>query len=141
MDTASLIEVYGELGVIGICMLLFGFMITSLIKENKSQTIHIDEIQQDLSTMKSELNNTMGICVKLIDSVNGFKTNVNDKMDRRHESLMDSLKVSGISFMNYGIHLAEINLILQCIIGVMTIVYLSYKIKNVGVKHDRENNS
>jgi uncharacterized protein YoxC len=88
MDTASLIEVYGELGVIGICMLLFGFMITSLIKENKSQTIHIDEIQQDLSTMKSELNNTMSICVKLIDSVNGFKTNVNDKMDRRHEALM-----------------------------------------------------
>ena len=54
---------------------------------------------------------------------------------------MDSLKVSGISFMNYGIHLAEINLILQCIIGVMTIVYLTYKIKNVGVKHDRKNNS
>ena len=57
------------------------------------------------------------------------------------DGLMDSLKVSGISFMNYGIYLAEINLILLCIIGVMTIVYLTYKIKNVGVKHDRENNS
>ena len=88
MDPNFLIESYGELGVIGICMLLFGFMITSLIKENKSQTMHIDEIQQDLSTMKSELNNTMSICVKLIDSVNGFKGNINDKMDRRHEALM-----------------------------------------------------
>jgi len=69
-------------------MLLFGFMITNLIKENKSQTTHIDEIQQDLSAMKSELSNTMNICVKLIDSVNGFKASVNDKLDRRHEAMM-----------------------------------------------------
>ena len=88
MDTNTLIEAYGELGVIGVCMLLFGFMITNLIKENKSQTEHIDEIQQDLSSMKSELTNPMNICVKLIDSVNGFKGNVNDKLDRRHEALM-----------------------------------------------------
>ena len=88
MDTSTIIEAYGELGVIGVCMLLFGFMITNLIKENKSQTTHIDEIQQDLSSMKSELSNTMNICVKLIDSVNGFKSDVNDKLDRRHENLM-----------------------------------------------------
>ena len=88
MDTSTLIEAYGELGVIGVCMLLFGFMITNLIRENKSQTTHIDEIQQDLSSMKSELSNTMNICVKLIDSVNTFKSDVNDKLDRRHENLM-----------------------------------------------------
>ena len=88
MDTTTLIEAYGELGVIGICMLLFGFMINSLIKENKSQTMHIDEIQQDLSKLSSEMSNTMSICVKLIDSVNAFKGNVNDKLDRRHEALM-----------------------------------------------------
>jgi uncharacterized protein YoxC len=88
MDTNTIIEAYGELGVIGICMLLFGFMITNLIRENKSQTTHIDEIQQDLSSMKSELSNTMNICVKLIDSVNTFKSDVNDKLDRRHENLM-----------------------------------------------------
>ena len=88
MDTNTIIEAYGELGVIGVCMLLFGFMITNLIRETKSQTTHIDEIQQDLSSMKSELSNTMNICVKLIDSVNGFKSDVNDKLDRRHENLM-----------------------------------------------------
>ena len=88
MDTNTIIEAYGELGVIGVCMLLFGFMITNLIRENKSQTTHIDEIQQDLSSMKSELSNTMNICVKLIDSVNAFKSDVNDKLDRRHENLM-----------------------------------------------------
>ncbi len=44
---------------------------------------------------------------------------------------MDSLKVASISFANYGIHLAEINLLLQCVIAVMTIVYLTYKIINI----------
>tara|TARA_R100001015_G_C4583496_1_gene139682 strand:- start:452 stop:595 length:144 start_codon:yes stop_codon:yes gene_type:complete len=47
---------------------------------------------------------------------------------------MDSLKVSGLSFANYGIYLAEINLLLQCIIAIMTIVYLSYKI--IKIKND-----
>ena len=32
MDTTAMLEAYGELGVIGICMILFGFMITNLIK-------------------------------------------------------------------------------------------------------------
>ena len=47
---------------------------------------------------------------------------------------MDSLKVSALSFANYGIHLANINLILQLVIGIMTIVYLIYKIKNIRSK-------
>jgi hypothetical protein len=47
---------------------------------------------------------------------------------------MDSLKVSALSFANYGIHLANINLILQLVIGVMTIVYLGYKIKSIRSK-------
>jgi hypothetical protein len=47
---------------------------------------------------------------------------------------MDSLKVSSLSFANYGIHLANINLIIQLVIGVMTIVYLIYKIKNIRSK-------
>jgi len=44
---------------------------------------------------------------------------------------MDSLKVSSISFANYGVYLAEINLILQCVVAVMSIVYLAYKIKRI----------
>ena len=88
MDTTQLLEAYGELSALGLLALLLSVMINSLLKENKSQTTHIDEIQQDLSSMKSELNNTMNICVKLIDAVNVFKSNVNDKLDRRHEALM-----------------------------------------------------
>jgi hypothetical protein len=44
---------------------------------------------------------------------------------------MDSLKVSSISFANYGIYIAELNLLLQCVVAVMSIVYLTYKIKRI----------
>jgi hypothetical protein len=33
----------------------------------------------------------MNICVKLIDSINEFKKDVNDKMDRRHEKILENL--------------------------------------------------
>ena len=42
---------------------------------------------------------------------------------------MDSLKVASISFANYGVYLAEINLLLQCIVAIMSIIYLGIKIK------------
>lgn len=91
MDTTALIEAYGELGALGMLAILLSLMINSLLKENRSQTEHIDEIQQDLAKIQSEMTNTMNICVKLIDSINAFKNSFNDKMDRRHERLNESL--------------------------------------------------
>ena len=44
---------------------------------------------------------------------------------------MDSLKVTTASLMNYGLSLTEISTLLQCIVAVMTIVYLGYKITNI----------
>tara|TARA_R100000808_G_scaffold21176_1_gene45800 strand:- start:6848 stop:6994 length:147 start_codon:yes stop_codon:yes gene_type:complete len=44
---------------------------------------------------------------------------------------MDSLKVSAISFANYGVYLAEINLFLQCVVAMMSIVYLGHKIVKI----------
>ena len=48
---------------------------------------------------------------------------------------MDSMKVSAVSFANYGVYLAEINLFLQCVVAMMSIVYLSHKI--VKIKRDK----
>ena len=91
MGLTEAVELYGTLGATGIISCVFLFLVMNLVRENKTQTEHIDEIQQDLSKMQSELHNTMNICVKLIDSVNSFKTNINDKMDRRHEAMMKEL--------------------------------------------------
>ena len=44
---------------------------------------------------------------------------------------MDSIKVAAVSFTNYGVYLADINLLLQCVVAVMSIVYLTYKIRKI----------
>jgi len=44
---------------------------------------------------------------------------------------MDSIKVSSASLMNFGLSLTEVSIILQCIVAVLTIVYLIYKINNI----------
>ena len=44
---------------------------------------------------------------------------------------MDSVKVASASLVNYGLSLTEVSLILQCIVAIMTIIYLGYKIKSI----------
>jgi len=44
---------------------------------------------------------------------------------------MDSIKVSSASLMNFGLSLTEVSLILQCIVAVLTIVYLIFKINKI----------
>jgi hypothetical protein len=44
---------------------------------------------------------------------------------------MDSVKVSTASLFNYGLSLTETSTLLQCIVAVMTIIYLGYKITNI----------
>jgi hypothetical protein len=44
---------------------------------------------------------------------------------------MDSLKVAGVSLANYGLSLTEVSLALQCMVAVMTMVYLGYKITKI----------
>jgi len=44
---------------------------------------------------------------------------------------VDSVKVSTASLFNYGLSLSEVSLFLQCIVAIMTIIYLGYKITNI----------
>ncbi len=44
---------------------------------------------------------------------------------------MDSLKVATVSMANYGLSLTTISTALQCVVAIMTIVYLGYKINNI----------
>tara|TARA_R100000353_G_scaffold128786_1_gene91418 strand:+ start:919 stop:1065 length:147 start_codon:yes stop_codon:yes gene_type:complete len=41
---------------------------------------------------------------------------------------MDSVKVASASIFNYGLSLAHASLFLQCVVAIMTIIYLGYKI-------------
>ena len=44
---------------------------------------------------------------------------------------MDSVKVASASLMNYSLSLTSISTALQCLVAVMTIIFLGYKIKNI----------
>jgi len=44
---------------------------------------------------------------------------------------MDSVKVASASLMNYSLSLTSISTALQCLVAVMTIIYLGYKINNI----------
>jgi len=44
---------------------------------------------------------------------------------------MDSIKVSSASLMNFGLSLTEVSLILQCIVAILTIIYLIFKINKI----------
>ena len=88
MDIAQMIELYGQLGAMGIMTLGFLYLLNNLVVSQKDQSEDLDDIKKDISKMQTEINSCYSISVKLIDSVNSFKTSTNDKMDRRHESLM-----------------------------------------------------
>jgi len=52
-------------------------------------------------------------------------------MERIDVAGTDSLKVLGVSLGNYALSLTTLSLALQCIVAVMSIVYLGYKIKKI----------
>tara|TARA_R100001463_G_scaffold73314_1_gene127203 strand:+ start:126 stop:437 length:312 start_codon:yes stop_codon:yes gene_type:complete len=84
-------EIYAEAGMIGLVGCMFIVMLVNLIRSQREQTEDLDEIKTSISKQETELTSTYQICVKLIDSINAFKQSTNDKMDRRHEKMMESL--------------------------------------------------
>jgi|TARA_B100001939_G_scaffold311671_1_gene294373 uncharacterized protein YoxC len=91
MGVAEIIELYGQLGAMGIMTIGFLFLLNNLVRSQKDQSEDLDVIKQDISKMQTEINSVYSISVKLIDSINGFKGSINDKMDRRHEAMMKEL--------------------------------------------------
>jgi len=87
----NFMEIYAEAGMIGLVGCMFIVMLVNLIRSQREQTEDLDEIKTSISKQETELTSTYQICVKLIDSINAFKQSTNDKMDRRHEKMMESL--------------------------------------------------
>ena len=66
----SLASTYLELGAVGFCLCLFGFMIVSLIRSQKEQTEDLELIKLRMSKMESVIDNSQNIVVKLVDRTN-----------------------------------------------------------------------
>ena len=88
MDTAALLEAYGTLGATGVISLLFGFMITNLIKSQSVQNESLDKMSVDLAKAENTTSNVESILLKLLDRVQRDSESQSNERNRRHESLM-----------------------------------------------------
>ena len=88
MDTATLLEAYGTLGATGVISLLFGFMITNLIKSQSAQNESLDKMSIDLAKAENTTSNVESILLKLLDRVQRDSESQSNERNRRHESLM-----------------------------------------------------
>ena len=91
MDTTAMLEAYGTLGATGVISLLFGVMITNLIKSQSAQNESLDKISVDIAKAEGTTNNVEGILLKLLDRVQRESEQQNDERNRRHESMMKEL--------------------------------------------------
>ena len=91
MDTTAKLEAYGTLGATGVISLLFGFMITNLIKSQSAQNESLDKISVDIAKAEGTTNNVEGILLKLLDRIQRESEQQNDERNRRHESMMKEL--------------------------------------------------
>ena len=83
MDTAALLEAYGTLGATGMISLLFGFMITNLIKSQASQQDTLENLKVENKGQSETLENTEGMIIKLI----GRWNQSDDKLDRKFDAI------------------------------------------------------
>jgi hypothetical protein len=87
MDPSTLIEAYGSLGVTGVMALLFGFMITNIIKSQASQDGELEAIRENASAMSEVMSNTQSIVLKLVDRIQRESEQQSDERNRRHEAI------------------------------------------------------
>ena len=69
MDTTQLLEAWGTLGATGVLSLLFGFMITNLIKSQSAQNESLDKIAVDVARSEGTSANVESILLKLLDCI------------------------------------------------------------------------
>ena len=91
MDFNLLMESWGTLGATGVISLLFGFMITNLIKSQNAQSESLDKIQVDIAKSESTSDNVESILLKLLDRIQRESEQQNDERNRRHESMIEAL--------------------------------------------------
>jgi C4-type Zn-finger protein len=91
MDFNLLLESWGTLGATGVISLLFGFMITNLIKSQNAQSESLDKIKVDIAKSETTSDNVQGILLKLLDRIQRESEQQNDERNRRHESMIEAL--------------------------------------------------
>ena len=66
----ELMEMYMQIGAVGVISVLFAVMIMNLIKSQREQTEDLEQIKKDLTKLSTEMSNTQSITIKLVDRLN-----------------------------------------------------------------------
>ena len=70
---------YMELGFAGLTAVFFGYMIVNLIRSQSAQNEDLERIKQDLMKLSTEMSNTQGMTIKIVD-----RFNVSDRTSQSH---------------------------------------------------------
>tara|TARA_R100001082_G_scaffold96378_1_gene63910 strand:+ start:1008 stop:1343 length:336 start_codon:yes stop_codon:yes gene_type:complete len=87
MDTTTIIEAWGTLGVTGVMAVMFGFMIANIIKSQNSQNDTLDKLAVSQAKSEETMNNLESIVLKLLDRIQRESEQGNDERNRRHEAI------------------------------------------------------
>ena len=75
----ALASQYTELGFAGLTAIFFGYMIVNLIRSQSAQNEDLERIKQDLMKFSTEMSNTQGMTIKVVD-----RFNVSDRTSQSH---------------------------------------------------------
>ena len=87
MDPQMMIDAWSELGVIGVLSLLFGFLITNIIKSQNKQNEILDNLAINQAKAEETVNNVESILLKLLMRMDKS----DDKLDRKVDDLRRDL--------------------------------------------------
>ncbi len=87
MDTTTIIEAWGTLGVTGVMAVMFGFMIANIIKSQNAQNDTLDKLAVSQAKSEETTNNLESIVLKLLDRIQRESEQGNDERNRRHEAI------------------------------------------------------
>jgi len=87
LDTSQLLEAWGTLGATGVLSLLFGFMITNIIKSQNIQNENLDKIAIEMAKSQETTSNVEGILLKLLTRLDKS----DDKLDRKVDDIKRDL--------------------------------------------------
>lgn len=87
MDTTTIIEAWGTLGVTGAMAVMFGFMIANIIKSQNTQNDTLDKLAVSQAKSEETTNNLESIVLKLLDRIQRESEQQSDERNRRHEAI------------------------------------------------------
>jgi hypothetical protein len=101
----NFLELYGELGAVGVIVILFVMLLKNLMSSQTAQNEDLDDIRVHISKIVTKISNQESILLKLLDRWNSSDT----VRDNRHEKLVSEINDLGDVIMEIKGSVSRIN--------------------------------